>query len=187
MKGYSSRSLGLRIGAVVAVVALLGAAWGLAYYLRSRRVAPTSSKYHDSISNNHPMQNPSGEAATFSTQGAVNLTGEYFKVQGTNGQSCASCHIPEDAWSITPATLQRLFDETDGKHPVFNPTDANNPDMDVSTVEARRAAYSMLLTRGVFRRGGAPCRRSTSPSVARRSTGTAAAPWAQTSTQGSST
>ena len=28
--------------------------------------------------------------------------------------------------------------------------------MDVSTAEARRAAYSMLLSRGVFRRGGAP-------------------------------
>jgi mono/diheme cytochrome c family protein len=102
------------------------------------------------------MQNPGGEAATFSAQGSVNLTGEYFKPQGTNGQSCATCHIPEEAWSITPGTLQHLFDETDGTHPVFNLRDANNPNMDVSTPEARRAAYSMLLTRGVFRRGGAP-------------------------------
>jgi cytochrome c peroxidase len=156
MKRNSSRSLGLRIGAVVAVVALLGLAWGLSRYLRSKRVAPTSSKYQGSIPGNQLMQNPGGEAATFSAQGSVNLTGEYFKAQGTNGQSCASCHIPEEAWSITPATLQRLFDETDGTHPVFNPLDANNPSMDVSTKEARRAAYSMLLTRGVFRRGGAP-------------------------------
>lgn len=156
MKRYISRSLGLRIGAVVAVIALLGLAWGLAYYLRSKRGAPTSSKYRDSLANNHLMANPGGEAATFSTQGAVNLTGEYFKPQGANGQSCATCHIPEEAWSITPATLQRLFDETAGTHPVFNPLDANNPNMDVSTAEARRAAYSMLLTRGVFRRGGAP-------------------------------
>ena len=156
MKRYSSRILGLRIGAVVAVVALLGLAWGLAYYLRSRRVAPTSSKFQGSIPNNHMMRNPGGEAATFSTQGSVNLTGEYFQPQGTNGQSCASCHIPEEAWSITPGTLQRLFDETDGTHPVFNPLDANNPNMDVSTPDARRAAYSMLLSRGVFRRGGAP-------------------------------
>lgn len=138
------------------MIALLGLAWGLAYYLRSRRFAPTSSKFHDNISNNHPIRNPGGEAATFSTQGSVNLTGAYFQAQGTNGQSCASCHIPEEAWSITPATLQRLFDETDGRHPVFNLLDANNPNMDVSTVEARRAAYSMLLSRGVFRRGGAP-------------------------------
>ena len=156
MKRYSSRSLGLRIGVVVAVVALLGLAWGLARYLRSKRVAPTSSKYQGSIPGNHLMQNPGGEAATFSAQGSINLTGEYFKAQGTNGQSCASCHIPEESWSITPATLQHLFDETDGTHPVFNLLDANNPNMDVSTKEARRAAYSMLLTRGVFRRGGAP-------------------------------
>lgn len=138
------------------MVALLGLAVGLAYYLRSTRTAPTSSKFHGSIPNNHPLPNPGGEAATFSPKGSVDLTGEYFQVQGTNGQSCASCHIPEEAWSITPGTLQHLFDETGGTHPVFNPTDANNPNMDVSTREARRAAYSMLLTRGLFRRGGAP-------------------------------
>jgi cytochrome c peroxidase len=141
---------------MVAVVALIGLAWGLAYYLRSKPVAPTSSKYQGSIPNNQLIPNPGGEAATFSTQGAVNLTGEYFQAQGKNGQSCASCHIPEEAWSITPVTLRHLFDETDGTHAVFNPRDANNPNMDVSTKEARRAAYSMLLTRGVFRRGGAP-------------------------------
>lgn len=156
MKRWSSRSLGLRIGVLAAVVALLGLAWGLAYYLRSKPGAPTSSKLKGSIPNNHPLRNPGGEAATFSTNGSVNLTGEYFKPQGKNGQSCATCHIPEEAWSITPATLQQLFEETDGTHPVFSPLDANNPNMDVSTKEARRAAYSMLLTRGVFRRGGAP-------------------------------
>jgi cytochrome c peroxidase len=131
-------------------------ALGLAYYLRSRPVAPTSSKLRGSIPNNHPLPNAGGEAATFSTRGSVNLAGEYFKAQGTNGQSCATCHIPEEAWSITPNTLQRLFDETGGTNPVFSLLDANSPNMDVSTVEARRAAYSMLLTRGVFRRGGAP-------------------------------
>lgn len=159
MKRNSSRSLRLRIGAVVAVLALLGLAWGLARYLRSKPkpvAPPTSSKYQGSIPNNQLMPNPGGEAATFSTHGSVNLTGEFFQAQGANGQSCASCHIPEDGWSINPGTLQRLFDETAGTHTVFNLLDANNPNMDVSTVEARRAAYSMLLSRGVFRRGGAP-------------------------------
>lgn len=166
MKRYSSRSLRLRIGAAVVMLTLLGLAWGIARYVRSRRsvatstaqtsFAPTSSKYKGSLPNNQPLPNPGGEAATISTHGSVDLTGEYFKTQGTNGQSCATCHIPEEAWSITPGTLQRLFNETEGKYPVFSPLDANNPNMDVSTVEARRAAYSMLLTRGVFRRGGAP-------------------------------
>jgi cytochrome c peroxidase len=146
---------------MVVVAALLGMAWGLAHYLRSKRVAqtnaaPTSSKYKGSLSNNQPMPNPGGEAATFSLHGTVDLTGQYFKVQGKNDQNCASCHIPEEAWSITPGTLQRLFNETKGTHPVFSLLDADNPNMDVSTLEARRAAYSMLLSRGVFRRGGAP-------------------------------
>lgn len=157
MKRYGLWSRNLRIGVVVAVVALLGLAWGLAHYLRSKRVAPTSSKYQGSIPSNHLMPNPGGEAATFSAHGSVNLTGEFFRAQGTNGQSCASCHIPEEAWSITPATLQRLFDETNGTHPVFSPLDADNPDAaNFNTVEGRRAAYSMLLSRGVFRRGSAP-------------------------------
>lgn len=153
MRKDISRSLGLRTGVVVVAVALLGLACSKPAPPTS---LPTSSKYRNSIPNLQPMPNTGGEAATFSTRGSVDLTGEYFKAQGTNGQSCASCHIPEDAWSINPGTLQRLFDETQGKHPVFSQLDANNPNMDVSTPEARRAAYSMLLTHGVFRRGGAP-------------------------------
>ena len=93
---------------------------------------------HFPLDNNQPIRNPGGAAATFSTQGFVVLTGEYFQAQGTNGRSCASCHIPEEAWSINPGTLQRLFDETEGTHPVFNPLDAgpfvgtsHRPDKDV--------------------------------------------------------
>jgi cytochrome c peroxidase len=117
---------------------------------------PVNSMEAQQLPNNLPHPNPGGKAATFSTQGAVDLTGEFFQAQGTNGRSCASCHIAEDAWSINPGTLQDLFDETVGTHPVFNLLDANNPNMDVSTPAARLAAYSMMLSRGVFRRGGAP-------------------------------
>jgi hypothetical protein len=53
--------------------------------------------------------------------------------------------------------IQQLFDQTDRLDPIFNPLDANNPNtMDASTVEGRRAAYSMMLSKGVFRRGGTP-------------------------------
>jgi cytochrome c peroxidase len=155
MKRFGSWSLGFRIGALVAIVAVLGAALWL-IFLRSKQGTATSSKLKGSLTNNQPLQNPGGAAATFSPRGSINLTGEFFKVQGTNGRSCATCHIPEEAWSITPATLHRLFDETDGTHPLFNQLDADNPNMDVSTVEARRKAYGMLLMRGVFRRGGPP-------------------------------
>jgi len=156
MKRNCSPNLGHQFRAAVAVTALLGLAWWLASHPGLTLVSAVSPTFRESIPNNHPMRNPGGKAATFSTQGFVALTGEYFQAQGTNGRSCASCHIPEEAWSINPGTLQHLFDETEGTHPVFNLLDANNPNMDVSTPEARLKAYSMLLTRGVFRRGGVP-------------------------------
>jgi mono/diheme cytochrome c family protein len=112
--------------------------------------------FQELLPNNFPHLNASGISTTFSARGFVDLTGEYFQAQGTNGRSCSTCHTPQDAWSVNPGTIARLFAETDGTHPIFNPLDADNPEADLSTVEARRAGYSMLLTRGVFRRGGAP-------------------------------
>jgi cytochrome c peroxidase len=109
-----------------------------------------------SFPNNLPQIDPNGLSATFSTQGFVDLTNPYFQPQGTNGRSCATCHTAQNAWSITPSTIRALFDQTGGTHPIFNPLDADNPDHDLSTTDARRANYSMMLTRGVFRRGGAP-------------------------------
>ncbi|HEY7184599.1 MAG TPA: hypothetical protein VIC84_24385 [Blastocatellia bacterium] len=153
MNRRSSQSLTYRIRAVIIVVALLGFALWLGF---NQQAGATTSIPDDSIPNNHPEKNPGGKSATFSVQGHVDLTGEYFQAQGTNGRSCATCHTPEDAWSITPCSLQNLFDETGGAHPIFNLLDADNPNMDVSTPESRLAAYSMLLSRGVFRRGGAP-------------------------------
>ncbi len=145
-----STRLLLAFGAILAVFAVL------IFASPSSFVAQVSSMDQQSLPNNLPHPNPGGKAATFSTDGEVNLTGEYFQAQGTNGRSCVSCHIPEEAWSINPGTLQDLFDQTGGTHPVFNTLDANNPEMDVSTPAARLAAYSMLLSRGVFRRGGQP-------------------------------
>jgi mono/diheme cytochrome c family protein len=157
MKRYVSPGLSRRIRAIVAVAALLGLAWGLAYDGGFAPVGATSPASQDRLPNNRPMPNPGGAAATFSTQGFIDLTGEYFQAQGANGRSCASCHIPEEAWSINPGTLRRLFDETDGAHPIFNPLDADNPTTaNFDTPEGRRTAYSMLISRGVFRRGGAP-------------------------------
>lgn len=151
----ATKNLSFRAAAIRAAIVLVIAV-PHAFVQIGRYVQAVSAVDFDSLSNNHPIKNPGGKAATFSTQGFVNLTGEYFQAQGRNGRSCATCHNSSEAWSINPGTLQRLFDETGGTHPVFNILDANNPNMDVSTVEARRAAYSMLLSRGVFRRGGLP-------------------------------
>jgi cytochrome c peroxidase len=156
MKRDSSQNIGRRLWATAALAALFALACGLVY---EPAPAAQAQAQADSINNNRPAPNPNGAAATFTTQGtSVDLTGEYFRAQGSNGRSCATCHIPEEAWGINPGTLQRLFRETDGRHPVFNKLDANNPDVMPAepTEEQLLASYSMLLSRGVFRRGGAP-------------------------------
>jgi cytochrome c peroxidase len=126
------------------------------------RSGPPSSRAvlaQSRMSNNHPLPNPGGQAASFSTEGFVELDNEFHTPQGTNGRSCGTCHLPEDGWSIRPETAQRLFDETDGLHPLFNIVDANNPFWDVSTVEARRETYSMLLQGKFLRLRRAPSNR----------------------------
>jgi hypothetical protein len=98
--------------------------------------------------------NPTGFAATFSTTGKVDLTGPFFQSLGTNGRSCGSCHQPGDGWTVIPAHLQQRFDATGGTDPVFRTVDGSNaPELDVSTVDARRSAYSMLLSKGLIRIG----------------------------------
>lgn len=104
------------------------------------------------LENNFPFANGGGAAATFSTAGFVDLDNEFHTPQGTNGRSCATCHLPEAGWSIDPARIEALFAETAGTAPLFNPLDANSATADVSTPEARYASYSMLRA-GLFRRG----------------------------------
>jgi cytochrome c peroxidase len=101
-----------------------------------------------------PFPNPTGLAATFSTAGNVNLQGPFFQSLGTNGRSCGTCHQPDQGWTVTPEGIRSRFDATGGTDPIFRTNDgSNSPNADVSTVESRRAAYSMLLTKGLIRIG----------------------------------
>jgi hypothetical protein len=80
--------------------------------------------------------------------------GPFFQSLGTNSRTCASCHVAATGWTISPAELQDRFDRTDGRDPVFRTVDgSNSPLAVVGTVQQRRSAYSMLLSRGVIRVG----------------------------------
>ena len=75
-------------------------------------------------------------------------------IDPTNGRSCASCHDPAEGWTITPAGARSRFEASEGHDPIFRSNDgAVSPRADVSTVEARRTAYRLLLDRGLIRVG----------------------------------
>lgn len=93
-----------------------------------------------------------GQADTFHTSGTIDTTNPFFLSLGTNGRSCGSCHDARAGWTMTAQLARKIFDETDGLAPLFRPHDgANRPDADVSTIDARRASYSMALTKAVTR------------------------------------
>src|SRR4051794_6467274 len=100
------------------------------------------------------VTNATGVSQTFTASNSIDSTNEFFQSLGTNGRSCVTCHDPGDNWTIVPAHLQQRFDATGGTDPVFRTNDgSNSPVADVSTVAARRVAYSMLLTKGLIRIG----------------------------------
>ena len=106
----------------------------------------------DRLPNLAPFPNASGVAETFSTHSAIDLANPFFQDLGTNGRSCGSCHQPADGWTITPPHLRQRFRTSQGLDPVFRPFDgAGCPTQDVSTPEARRRAYALLLGKGLIR------------------------------------
>ena len=106
------------------------------------------------ISNGVFFFNPNGASQTYSTNGGgIDLTGPFFQSMGTNGRSCATCHQPSDGMSVSAANVQRRFLLSQGHDPIFRPVDGSNcnHDINVSTLSGRRAAYSLLRTRGLLR------------------------------------
>ncbi len=112
------------------------------------------------VPNHVPVRDGTGIFTTTSAAGFIDVRNEFFQNLGSNGRRCVSCHVPTSGWTVTPRQLQAVFDATDGGiiedefglGAVFRPIDgANSPEADVSTLKKRRAAYSLLLTRGLIR------------------------------------
>jgi hypothetical protein len=110
----------------------------------------------DQIPNNLPIFDSAGLGASFHPAGYIDLSNNFFTPQGTNGRDCGTCHTPEDGWSLKPSTATLMFTLTDGMHPLFaNNLDTDTPTADMSTVEARWNATTMLR-QGKFTRRVAP-------------------------------
>jgi cytochrome c peroxidase len=98
--------------------------------------------------------NPNGLARTVSSAGSVDQSNPFFLSLGANGRSCVTCHQAADGWTITPAHVQARFEASDGTDAIFRLVDgANSPHADVTSLQARRQAYSMLLEKGLIRVG----------------------------------
>ena len=105
------------------------------------------------LPNLFPFVNDSGILQTYNNNGPIDLNGPFFQSLGTNGRSCASCHLPDQGWSISADRTKARFIATAGLDPIFRTNDGSNcdHDIDTSTLEGRRRAYSLLISRGLIR------------------------------------
>ena len=91
---------------------------------------------------------PSGIFATLSNTGVVDRRGTFFQSLGTNGRTCGTCHVPDQAFALSAAGASLTYVLTQGADPLFAPVDgANCPN-------ARRndaTAHSLLMQHGLFR------------------------------------
>jgi hypothetical protein len=128
-----------------AIAFLFIGAGGLAVAHNSNEFVPRYQEFSD----------PEGRFANLNLAGPTDTsTNPFFQDLGSNGRRCVTCHEPSDAMSITPPHIRWRFEATRGTDPLFRPVDgANCTTADVSTVDARRKAYSLLLTRGLIRIG----------------------------------
>jgi cytochrome c peroxidase len=102
------------------------------------------------------VANESGAARTINVSGGpvVDDGDPFFLDLGINGRRCVTCHQPDENMGVSAAGVQARFRATRGTDPIFRTNDgSNSPLADVSTHDARRAAYSMLLRKGVIRVG----------------------------------
>jgi cytochrome c peroxidase len=107
-----------------------------------------------SLPNLYLFPNENGFVATYNMPNTpIDLTGPFFQSLGTNGRSCASCHLPDQGWSIAADRVKARFEATQGRDPIFRSNDGSNCDHDVDTssVGGRRKAYSLLINRGLIR------------------------------------
>jgi cytochrome c peroxidase len=107
-----------------------------------------------SLPNLFPFPNATGLLETHNAgNGSIDLTGPFFQSLGTNGRSCGSCHRPGQGWSISPDEVKARFELTQGMDPIFRTNDGSNCDrnIDTSTVQGRRKAYSLLINKGLIR------------------------------------
>ncbi|HTP39074.1 MAG TPA: hypothetical protein VMI92_05820 [Steroidobacteraceae bacterium] len=110
--------------------------------------------------------NAYGLLGSFQPAGAtLTATNAFFLPLGTNGRTCATCHQPASAMSISGSAIVARYALTKGADPLFAPVDgANCPNQVPASNTAPSpiggnkgrganmlAAHSLILSRGVFR------------------------------------
>jgi hypothetical protein len=100
-----------------------------------------------------PSFDSSGAVETYNLAAPTDTsTNAFFQSLGTNGRACATCHEPRSSWGVSAASIRQRFYKSFGTDPIFRVVDGATCDTDdVSSFQARRKAYRLLLSKGLIR------------------------------------
>lgn len=91
---------------------------------------------------------PTGVVETLNVNGPTDTNNPFFQSLGTNGRSCATCHIGANAFGLSVQHVQDRFGATQGTDPLFADVDgANCP----GAAPNDPTAHSLLLQHGLIR------------------------------------
>jgi cytochrome c peroxidase len=121
--------------------------WGGRAALLAAAFAIMTVEAHD-LGRDEVAADRAGATETFNVNGRTDTRGAFFQGLGTNGRSCSTCHLADQAMSISPPQIQQRFLQTRGRDPLFAAVDGAN------CANARlgdAAAHSLLLSHGLIR------------------------------------
>src|SRR5882757_469044 len=90
---------------------------------------------------------PTGAVQTLNANGRTNTKGAFFQSLGTNGRSCATCHVADQAMSISAPQIRQRFAQTRGRDPLFAAFDGANC---TNAKMSDASAHSLLLSHGLI-------------------------------------
>ena len=100
------------------------------------------------IPNLFPFADATGVISTYNVNGTIDERNPFFQNLGTNGRSCASCHVAGNAFGLSVQNVQARFAATSGTDPLFAGVDgANCP----NATPGDPASHSLLLKNGLIR------------------------------------
>ena len=119
-----------------------------------RRFAAGFAGGAQSLPDRFPLPNGSGLLETQNAGGGpIDLTGPFFQSLGLTGAVAAPVTGPRRAGRISADEIKLRFLLTQGLDPIFRTNDGSNCDhnIDTSSLQGRRKAYSLLMNRGLIR------------------------------------
>lgn len=102
------------------------------------------------IPNLFPFPDRSGAVATYSSAGSLDTSGPFFQSLGTNGRTCATCHVPANAMGLSAENAERVYQRTRGMDPLFSAVDGA---VCPTAAPGQALDFSLLRQNGLIRIG----------------------------------